>query len=74
METRPTSFWCEYKNAYPFLSRVFRQIGSIKGSSASSERIFSLAGFILCARRHNLDWDSLRAIALNHNWLKHHVV
>jgi len=70
----PTSFWSSKKQHFPLLSRVWRRIGSVKGTSSGSERIFSLGGFILMARRWNLSPESLEAIVLQHNWIKNNLI
>ena len=52
------------------MSRLWRQVGTIKGASAGAERIFSLAGFILNARRNRLDSKSLKALTCQSQWYK----
>ena len=66
----PTSFRCTRRQEFSLLSRVWRRIGSIKGTSCGAERIFSLGGFVLMARRWNMDPASLEAIVLQHQWAK----
>ena len=66
----PTTFWAPNRKKFPLLSHVWRRIGAIKGASASAERIFSLAGFLISARRWNMDSESLNCIVLQHNWLE----
>ena len=66
----PSLFWALNKNEFKILSRLWRRIGSVKGASASAERIFSLSGFLLMARRWNMDPETLTCIVLLHNWGK----
>ena len=66
----PSLFWCANKREFPLLAHLWRRIGPIKGSSSAAERIFSLAGFILMARRWNMKPASVNAIVLQHNWNK----
>ena len=66
----PSIFWATNRKEYKILSRVWRRIASIQGSSAGAERIFSLSVFLLMARRWNLDPETLMCITLLHNWYK----
>ena len=52
-------FWCRNKVQFPLVSRVWRRIGTIKASSSSTERVFSLGGLILSARRLNMNQKTL---------------
>ena len=70
----PSLFWCPNKHQFPLLSRVWRRVGSIKASSASAERIFSIGGFILMARRWKMDPESVSSIVMLHQWDKHNIV
>ena len=66
---RCTTLWNEELPAvHHVISRVWRRVGSVKGASASAERIFSLSGFILMDRRWNMDPETLTCIVLLHNW------
>ncbi len=64
----PTPFWCMRRHEFPLMSRVWRRIDTIKGTSCGSERIFSLGGFILMGRRWCMDPASLEAVVLQHRW------
>ena len=66
----PSLFWAVNKKEFPILSRLWRRIGSVKAASAGAERIFSLSGFLLSARRWNMDPETLTCIVLLHNWGK----
>ena len=57
-------FWKENNLRFPFLSKLTKQILVIQASSAESERNFSLAGFILSAKRSKLKPELLEAIML----------
>ena len=70
----PTSFWAHNREKFPLLSHVWRRVGTIKGASASAERIFSLAGFLISGWRWNMDAETLNCIVLQHNWLKRNLI
>ena len=50
----PLNFWREYREVYPVLSMLARQIHCIPASSSAVERCFSSAGFIVNERRTSL--------------------
>ena len=62
------------REKFPLLSHVWRRVGTIKGPSASAERIFSLAGFLISGRRWNMDAETLNCIVLQHNWLERNLM
>jgi len=66
----PTIFWVKNKEEFPLLSRLWRRVGTIKASSASAERVFSLGGFLLTARRWNMKPETLTSIVMLHQWEK----
>ena len=70
----PTSFWAHNREKFPLLSHVWRRVGTIKGASASAERIFSLAGFLISGRRWNTDAETLNCIVLQHNCLERNLM
>ena len=70
----PSAFWCPNKHRFPLLSRLWRRVGSIKASSAYVERVFSHGGFVLMARRWNLQPESVSSIVMLHQWTKHNLV
>lgn len=55
----PLNFWREYREHYPVLSMLARQIHCIPASSAAVERCFSSAGFIVNERRTSLHPDQV---------------
>ena len=59
MVENPLNFWREYREHYPILSMLARQIHCIPASSAAVERCFSSAGFIVNERRTCLHPDQV---------------
>ena len=55
----PLNFWREYKEHYPVLSMLARQIHCIPASSSAVERCFSSAGYIVNERRTSLHPDQV---------------
>ena len=61
-------WWPDHSSEYPSLYQAFRATLSIPATSIPSERIFSLAGFILCKRRSQILAKNVnRYIFLNRN-------
>ena len=53
---------------YPILSVIAQQILGISASSASSERVFSIAGNVLNKRRNRLKSETIEYIMCLKNW------
>ena len=53
----PLDFWRTNQNMFPVLSQLAREIHCIPASSASVERQFSAAGFVINERRTALNPD-----------------
>ena len=49
------SWWNRHQNILPLLAKFARTILAIPASSAKSERVFSIGGFLVNARRTNLN-------------------
>ena len=61
-------WWTKHSSTYPSLYLAFKATLSIPATSIPSERIFSLAGFILCKRRSQILANNVnRYIFLNRN-------
>ena len=55
-------------------SRVWHQIGTIKGASSPAEIIFWLAEILISARWWNMNAETLNRIMLQHNWLERNLM
>ncbi|CAF4875369.1 unnamed protein product [Rotaria socialis] len=64
LESNPLSFWKEYKDKFPILSRYARSIHSIPATSTSVERQFSGAGWAINEIRTSLNPAQLDNILL----------
>ena len=60
--SNPLEWWKVNEYAYPNLARLARVYLAIPASSASSERIFSRAGYVMGNRRTRLAWRTFEAI------------
>lgn len=58
-DTHPLDWWKENNSTFPVLSRVARVLLSIPASSATSERAFSAAGYIINKRRVRLHHENV---------------
>ena len=62
--TDPLQFWKNHANKFPLLSRYARSLLSMPATTASVEREFSAAGWILNERRSHLQPNKLENILL----------
>ena len=60
----PLDFWKEHTTTFPALARVAKSVLVVMGSSAPSERVFSLAGHVISKRRTKLKPDIVDDILL----------
>ena len=61
-ETEPLEWWKAAEGWFPLLSRVARSVLCIPASSATSERAFSAAGYIINKRRVNIHPDNVNKL------------
>ena len=59
MDTDILVWWAQHKSTYPNLSRMARQFLSVPATSASAERVFSLAGRIFSDLAQNMNDTTL---------------
>lgn len=59
LSSNPLEFWKQFKEVFPVLSTLARQIHCIPASSAAVERCFSSTGFIVNERRTSLHPDQI---------------
>ena len=60
----PEVFWATEGSAYPRLRHLARRLLSIPASSGSVERLFSITGAILSARRNRLSATTVELLLL----------
>ncbi len=65
--TNPLLFWNKNASKYPCLVQIARYIFSIRASSASAERIFSIAGLVYRQNRARMDPNTLSSHVLLHD-------
>lgn len=66
----PIAWWKHYESSFPALACVARHILSIPASQAEVERVFSIAGVIMQARRSRLGIGNLgNMIQIIKNWV-----
>ena len=51
IHNNPLDFWQENRHNFPIMTKVAFRVFVTQGSSAESERHFSIAGDIFCAKR-----------------------
>ena len=68
--TEPLVWWRENSSKYPGLSSISRNTLSVMATSAASERNFSLAGYVVSARRSSIKGANVNNILLIHSSLK----
>ena len=61
-------WWKKHSSIFPQLSRVALPLLSIPASSTTSERVFSVTGRVLEARRQQLNPDSLDSLVFLRNF------
>ena len=61
-------WWSRRSDAFPTLSKMVRDILTIKASSVASEAAFSAARFQISDHRHSLEEDSLETTVLCRDW------
>jgi len=66
----PTSFFEQNKNRYPIISRLYRRKATIPLSEAEVERFFSLAKFLVEAKRYRMTARTLKVILMQNIWQK----
>ena len=67
-DTNVLTWWKENKQTFPYLFNLAKHFLHIPATSVPSERIFSLAGYIVCDRRSNILASNVdRAIYLKKN-------
>eukprot|EP00981_Chlorochromonas_danica_P008816 scaffold2312_cov165-Ochromonas_danica.AAC.56 len=70
VDEKPLLWWAENAYKYPFLSMIARKMLCIPATSASSERLFSLAGRTITDERSTLGSSLARnLIYLRANWV-----
>lgn len=62
--TCPVTFWKVNESSYPGLAKIAKKTFAAMGSSAPSERVFSLAGHVISKRRSKLKPDIVDDILL----------
>ena len=65
------SFWKRNKDVHPFLSMVARVHLAMNSSSAVSERVFSVSGFITSGRKSRISASLLCALLFLHECVRH---
>ena len=60
-------WWKEQKNTFPRLSALAHGMLAVPATSAPSERIFSMAGLVLQAKRSNLAPNKVNKVVFVHN-------
>lgn len=65
----PMLYWSIHKHVFPKLYKLSKKILIIPASSAPSERVFSIGGFIMSGRRYRLDPDMLSILLSLHTWV-----
>ena len=55
MSTDILTWWAEHESEYPHLSKMARQYLGVPATSASAERLFSIAGRVYDDLRQNTD-------------------
>jgi hypothetical protein len=66
----PLEWWRANEKKYGALAHVARSMLGVPATSASAERIFSLAGFVSSGRRANMSADSLELAATTQSALR----
>jgi len=66
----PTSFFEQNKNRYPIISKLYRRKATIPLSEAEVERFFSLAKFLVEAKRYRMTIRTLKVILMQNIWQK----
>ena len=56
------TWWRSHENKYPNLSRVARWFLGVQATSVASERVFSVAGDILSAKRSQLKPENVNTL------------
>lgn len=64
------NFWKSQNEKFPLLSRLARRTLCIPASSASSERVFSVAGRIIEERRSRLKGETVDSLIFLHDYFK----
>lgn len=70
VDTDILNFWKSQSEKFPLLSRLARQTLCIPASSASSERVFSVAGRIIEERRSRLKGETVDSLIFLHDFFK----
>jgi len=60
-------WWKEQKNTFPRLSALAHGMLAVPATSAPSERVFSIAGLVLQAKRSNLAPNKVNKVVFVHN-------
>ena len=60
-------WWRNSSTSLPLLSKLARKLLCIPVTSASSERVFSVAGGIVTNQRHNLDPENMHMLVFCHS-------
>jgi hAT family C-terminal dimerisation region len=63
-ETLPEMYWSKMSATYPRLAKLARSLLSIPASSGSVERLFSISGSIVRARRSRLTAKAVEALLM----------
>jgi len=58
----PLSWWKKNETRFPYLARLAKKYLAIQASSASPERLFSIAGNLITDRRSSLTPDHVKEI------------
>jgi len=70
LNENPLLWWKAKETQYPKLSKVAKKYLCASATSASSERVFSTAGFISKDRRNRISPDKLDKVVFLHKNMK----
>lgn len=62
----PTLWWREHTKCYPTLAEVAKALLSVPATSASAERDFSCAGYVVSSKRNCLSPDNVNCLVFLH--------
>ena len=68
--TSPIKWWSQNKDEYPNLFNMAIEFLGIPGTSVPSERLFSIAGDVMSAKRNRLKPATARALICCESWIQ----